>query len=70
MKAVAGGYVSEIVVGDKVTWMFGGDTYVFFVNKIDGEGEKRWVIGSQAQGGENTMFVPMREVSLVERTQR
>ena len=32
LKAVAGGYVSEIVVGDKVTWMFGGDTYVFFVN--------------------------------------
>jgi len=58
--------VAEVSVGDKVQWDNCGEVYVFYVNKIDGDGDHRWLMGSQSIGGENTMFVPMREVTLLE----
>lgn len=49
-------------IGNSVTWQSQGETQIFRIVRIVGEGETSWIWGKQCDGDEISMVVPACEV--------
>jgi hypothetical protein len=52
-------------IGDSVMWQSQGETQLFRIARIVGDGDSAWIWGKQGESDEISMVVPAREVRRV-----